>query len=177
MSNCCIVLAESCVSVLVSNLHSVTECVQHGRVPRTQCGSELAAQCDRVPAPHRDSVPAAHHHSVRATLRDKTCAAQHDKGPTAQCHKMPAALCDIVPLRSATTGCLQQTVRTCTGVDTLPLYPVLMHRDSSTPGLPSANEPNAARGRRCLGSGGQQSVKGCGGSHGAPGAPRMESGA
>ena len=35
---------------------------------------------------------------------------------------------------------------------TLP-YPVLMHRGSSTPGQPGANEPNATRGRRRLKSG------------------------
>ena len=107
--------------VTVSQLHSMTECRPH--------------------RDSRDSVRAAHHHSVRATLHDRVCATQRDTGPAAQRHKVPAALCDTVPLCNA-AGCLQHSsIRTCTGVDTLPLHHVLAHGGSSTPGQPSANDP------------------------------------
>ena len=65
-------------------------------------------------------------------------------------------------LQQRATQCLYATrhsdlqhgsVKTCTGVDTLLLYPVLVHRGSSTPGQAGANQPNAAGAGSAWGAG------------------------
>ena len=71
---------------------------------------------------------------MRAAQQYGELAAQHDSVPPLCC----------VPM--------------CRRVETLPLYPVLVHMGRSNPGLPGANEPYAAKGQPHLGSGSKQFV-------------------